>query len=234
MSSFPLPSQLQVFGFVEGRVIRAVADRPADPDRFPEAVGASGTVTFTPLTPLLAVHETGEGEYHALVERETVRCVLDDAGFLVSEDRQRGVWLTVGVWNVSIAAGGWNRSFPIEVTEAHTETTPYWITVAENAEIPPGPGVTVQQVTLPVGGPGVLVKDTSGVIGWEDVAAATGGVSLTQVRSEIDTRLAAVLSSGGSVHLGTGPPPDLIVGAKVGDVYIDTATGDLYELQAGA
>ena len=33
---------------------------------------------------------------------------------------------------------------------------------------------------------------------------------------------------------GEGPPPDYIPGASPGDEYIDTLTGDLYRLDAGA
>ena len=38
------------------------------------------------------------------------------------------------------------------------------------------------------------------------------------------------LSSGGSVHLGEGPPPTVIPGARLKDIYIDTLTNNLYEL----
>jgi|GEM_PF-6653779 len=32
---------------------------------------------------------------------------------------------------------------------------------------------------------------------------------------------------------GEGPPPDLIIGAQVGDFYWDTITGDVFELNEG-
>jgi hypothetical protein len=32
---------------------------------------------------------------------------------------------------------------------------------------------------------------------------------------------------------GAGPPPDLIVGARVGDFYWNTITGDVFELTEG-
>ena len=32
---------------------------------------------------------------------------------------------------------------------------------------------------------------------------------------------------------GDGPPPDLIVGAKVGDKYMDNTTGNIYTLNEG-
>lgn len=32
---------------------------------------------------------------------------------------------------------------------------------------------------------------------------------------------------------GEGPPPDLIVGSRVGDWYWDTISGDVYELTEG-
>lgn len=46
--------------------------------------------------------------------------------------------------------------------------------------------------------------------------------------------VAGAMSSGGSVHLGDGPPPDFIAGSKVGDVYIDQTNLTIYQMEAGA
>lgn len=38
---------------------------------------------------------------------------------------------------------------------------------------------------------------------------------------------------GGNVWTGDGPPADPLVGAEVGDEYVDLLTGDLYRLDPG-
>lgn len=48
--------------------------------------------------------------------------------------------------------------------------------------------------------------------------------------AQIEEYIGSLLSSGGSIHVGDGPPPYFIHGARIGDVYIDTETGDLYRL----
>lgn len=48
--------------------------------------------------------------------------------------------------------------------------------------------------------------------------------------AQIEEYVGSLLSSGGSIHVGDGPPPDFIYGARISDVYIDTETGDLYRL----
>lgn len=102
----------------------------------------------------------------------------------------------------------------------------------------PGGAVTeppVQLVQLPSadGDPGdVLALDGEHRPVWVAPTSTGGGVS----RIELDTAISdalATLSAGGSIFLGEGPPPDLIPGVKVGDVYVNTATGDLYRLETG-
>lgn len=57
-----------------------------------------------------------------------------------------------------------------------------------------------------------------------------GTVDPAAVAAAVDEALDGRLSSGGSTHLGQGAPPDLIVGARVGDIYIDTVSGTIYRL----
>lgn len=45
--------------------------------------------------------------------------------------------------------------------------------------------------------------------------------------------VAQAMSSGGSIHLGEGPPPDFIPGSKVGDVYIDQTNLNIYQMETG-
>lgn len=61
-----------------------------------------------------------------------------------------------------------------------------------------------------------------------------GAIDPEVLENAVQAVVTNILSSGGSVHNGEGPPPDLIVGAKVGDIYIDTTTGFMYELEPGA
>lgn len=76
------------------------------------------------------------------------------------------------------------------------------------------------------------------VIDAGDLVTVTG---LTAIISEILSSsslvadaVAGALSSGGSVHLGDGPPPEFIAGSKVGDVYIDQTNLTIYQMEAGA
>lgn len=61
-----------------------------------------------------------------------------------------------------------------------------------------------------------------------------GAVDPAVIEAAVESQLAGVLSAGGSIFLGEAAPPDLVVGAMVGDVYVNTTTGDLYQLQTGA
>lgn len=66
---------------------------------------------------------------------------------------------------------------------------------------------------------------------WKALESIEAGeVDPEFVRGVVSDELAERLSSGGSIHHGEGEPPAFIRGARVGDVYIDTLTGDLYTL----
>ena len=49
----------------------------------------------------------------------------------------------------------------------------------------------------------------------------------------ISDQLDDILSSGGSVFIDEGEPPAFIEGARIGDVYIDSLTGLIYEMEEG-
>lgn len=95
------------------------------------------------------------------------------------------------------------------------------------------PGRGIVSISAPDEAGVATVTYTDGTIEQLAFPTASGGVSMSQVAAAIAEALSG-LSSGGAVHLGEGPPPDLIVGAVVGDVYIDTVTGTIYALQTGA
>lgn len=53
------------------------------------------------------------------------------------------------------------------------------------------------------------------------------------IQNIVDSLSGLVLSSGGAIHYGEGPPPALIVGAQPKDAYLDTLTGNIYFLEEG-
>lgn len=65
------------------------------------------------------------------------------------------------------------------------------------------------------------------------IDTAVTGYLDANLPASIQAALEGVLSSGGSVHTGVGVPPAFITGAKVGDIYIDTTSGVIYQLEEG-
>ena len=116
-----LPSSVE-YGYVVARVLLAVADSPADPDRYPDGIAPQGAkVTFTP-----AVAEQKVGAPSTLVLREKVTCVIGTDGQMLDPAGAVGVWLVTGVYTVAISTGGpySPSSFKVTVTKAHTEAAP--------------------------------------------------------------------------------------------------------------
>ena len=60
------------------------------------------------------------------------------------------------------------------------------------------------------------------------VESVSPGVSVVPVNTGVGSA-----GTGERWWQGEGPPPDLIVGAKVGDWYWDTISGNVYELTEG-
>lgn len=50
----------------------------------------------------------------------------------------------------------------------------------------------------------------------------------------VDVSTGSRLRTGERWWQGEGPPPELIVGSRVGDMYWDTVTGNVYELDEGS
>ena len=72
-TSLPVPTSEAQYGYVVGRVIRAIADG-VDADGKPDSQAATGTVTFTPKARLGRT-----SDYTAFVVREPIVCTPGDA-----------------------------------------------------------------------------------------------------------------------------------------------------------
>lgn len=113
------------FGYVWGSIFLAVADTVDDPDRDPDLVAPTGaTVIFTPVQPQRRVQVPGERS--ALVLKQRVDCVVNADGIVVDPTGATGVWLVTGQYDVRIQTGssGDPAPFKIQVTSAHTESSP--------------------------------------------------------------------------------------------------------------
>ena len=123
------------FGLVVCRVMQQVQDGD-DEGRLPDYVGAVGKITLTPRETL--GHVSGPS---ALIVRRPMTLTLDASGEMVGADGGRGVWLPVGVWQVSFQISGASpKALLITVTEDHTEAAP--LDVAAWTDEPIVPGVT--------------------------------------------------------------------------------------------
>ena len=188
--STPSPEALPVgytFGRVVARFLRAVGDS-GDVDTFPEAVPATGSVTFTPkVTTRIVVDSTSDPS--PFITHEPITSELDAYGHL-ARNGLRGLWLWTGVWTVSFNVQGFNRQpFDIEVTTSHTDVSPFDLWEADPYIAPPGTTVTTIQVPAnPVDGYGLVWSSASGGLIWGNTSEST--VSITD--AEILTALEGV------------------------------------------
>lgn len=207
MSTFPLPTDLQEWGYVTGRLIEQVLDTPADPDSFPEARGASGDVVFAPQDTLVTSQS-----YEAFVMTNNFVCPLNANGELttpvVSGNRTTpgavGVWLPVGVYSVSFPSGG-PEEFQINVTAAHTEAAPMVLSEEAGYIVPEGAVTNLILIpsNFPQGhiysqGPNgeVVPVDPATLGGVTSVNGQTGTVNLSasDVGAEAEGTAAALLA----------------------------------------
>ena len=144
----PVPEALPTayeYGRVIGRFLRAVGDGE-DVDAVPEAVPATGTVTFTPIiTSRILIDASVEPS--PLITHEPITCELDAYGH-IARNGVRGVWLWTGEWTVSFNVSGMSRTpFPILVSTAHTDIAP--LDLWEAAPYTPPAGTTVTTMMVP-------------------------------------------------------------------------------------
>ena len=124
-----LPPEV-TYGYVSDRIILAVGDGP-DASSKPDAVAASGLITFIPAKKVVAIGGATPGR----VLPQVVRASLDDEGYLVDLAGGRGVWLVAGAYTVKYTLS--DLELPpheIVVTEEHTEDSPLHLSLA----MPPG------------------------------------------------------------------------------------------------
>lgn len=126
------------YGKVMARIILAVGDT-ADADKLPDAVPATGKIDIMPKAVLLKAQIPEP----ATVVAQKIPCTIDSEGYLLDPAGNRGVWLITGIYGITYTVA--NVSLPthdIEVTTAHTEESPLWLT---NAQPPGGAAVSPTQ-----------------------------------------------------------------------------------------
>ena len=133
-----LPPDL-TFGFVRFKTVLAVADT-ADAGRDPDAVGATGTVTFTAKQRVTIGYEAGEP---VTVGKQVIVCPLDSQGNLLERvGGAIGVWLVTGQYVVTYDITGVDlTAHDILVEASHTLAAPLWL----STYIPPGPEATLSE-----------------------------------------------------------------------------------------
>ena len=161
-NTFSPPESDSHYGYVVGRVIRRIGDTTLDVEPYLDAANVTGLIKFVPVRPL----DTSEN-YSAFVYRETISCPLDEFGHLLNSSLQaRGVWLTVGDWEVNFHLSGVEiRPFYINVTEDFNEQRP--LDLAKVAPYTP-PSKFVNTMLVPTGGkPGdTLVRQADNTLAW--------------------------------------------------------------------
>lgn len=132
------------YGYVTGRFVLVVGDTSADADRLPDATPVSGQLRLEPVqTRHIATAPTPTT---ALAANVTLQ--VDAEGYIVDPAGSRGVWLIAGAYRVtSLFDTVTLPPFLIEVTTAHTQSTPLDLTMAAPTTSPPSPVPGWQAVT---------------------------------------------------------------------------------------
>ena len=205
----PVPEALPTayeYGRVIGRFLRAVGDGE-DVDAVPEAVPATGTVTFTPIiTSRILIDASVEPS--PLITHEPITCELDAYGH-IARNGVRGVWLWTGEWAVSFNVSGMSRTpFPILVSTAHTDIAPLDLWEAAPYTPPAGTTVTTMMVpSNPTDGYTLVWSDASGGLVWaarEGIGGDIGQDTLTHstpqtINAQTGTSYTLVASDAGKL-----------------------------------
>lgn len=214
----PLPPSY-TWGFVVARSIRAIADTDQDADRFPEARGSTGRVTFTPLVKFKKHLNTPT----AFVHHEVVQARLVD-GVLVDAEGHEGVYLISGVYQVSFTIdSGSIPSFPVEVLPEHTLENPLDLVTASPYVSEPGSSTLLLEV--PSGHvPGYVLAWGDDGLGWYDPEIVTPQDGAPGAHLE-ETETPGVFEQNPGI--GSGIDVDNTVGTRVfvGGVMVYGDTG---------
>ena len=219
MTETALPN-VYTYGRVVGRVITAVGDLTDSGDPYPDAVPvvSTGGVTFTPSVRSRIV--TGVAP-STLVQHQSITCDLDADGNL-SINGQIGVWLYVGVWAVSFSPVIGMTSFQIEVTTAHTDSSP--LDLFAVAPYMPSSGSSVTTMLVPSGpsdGQSLVWSSSSGSLVWGSDGIRNGlgywtlladSDTTFPARSTIPSWWSGYVKYDSSFYLGHSDPTDMLVG----------------------
>lgn len=230
-SGLPLPSNVN-YGHITGRIIRAIGDTPDDPDRYPDAVPAQGTVTFR-ATPLWLLNPTATPDPTVIIP-DPVVCTLDADGFLTDQAGARGVYLVATTdqdlnpvdWTYTVtinidgsAAWSFNIEVPVDSDQDLANLTPVNGSTGNAVVVgPQGP----QGDTGPVGPQGpagtITAATATGLAAGTPPTVTLGGTPEQRT-------FAFGIPAGNPTQWelrGTGNPNGTVT-AAVGTYYTDTA-----------
>lgn len=194
-----IPTSEAQYGYVVGRVIRALGDT-TDVDDKPDAVAATGKVTFAPKNSLGRT-----SDYSAFIVREKLDAPLDTQGNLVRHEgaTPAGIALTVGAYRVEFTLNsGSIPGFDIEVTAGHTQAAPLDLVTA--APYVPPTGVTANTLLVPAGAVvGQVLGWSASGLDWVDMAGGGGAVSSVAGRTGAVVLSSADLTDAASLATDT-------------------------------
>lgn len=198
-----MPAEI-TYGHVTGRFIAAWTDGP-DAGRLPDPRPLEGlTIKITPKVQTRRL----AGAAPVLVATMPVTCKVDADGRLIDEQDTPGVWLVTGVYGVTYSHPAVTiPAHDIEVTAAHTEAAPLYLSLA-----------------VPPGGP-ILTPSQYAELSARIDALGTGGGDTPQTLSLSGAEL-TLSGGGGSVTLpsgGGGGSPETMIATST---YTVTASGD--------
>ena len=222
-----VPTSEAQYGYVVGRVIRALGDT-TDVDDKPDAVAATGKVTFTPKSSLGRT-----SDYSAFIVREKIDAPLDAQGNLVRYEgaTPAGIALTVGAYRVEFTLNsGSIPGFDIEVTAGHTQAAPLDLVTAA-PHVPPT-GVTANTLLVPAGAVvGQVLGWSASGLDWVDMAGGGGAVSSVAGRagdvvlSSADLTDAASLATDAELTAGLAGKANTSHSHTAANISDSTATG---------
>ena len=187
-----------LYGTVVGQFIQAVADS-ADPDREPDSLPMSGTVTFTPAATRVALPDTVPNP--VTMFQKTITATLDSEGYLVGPDGQRGILL------IASDSPGNPTDFTYSVAVSLSGVQTFSFSFFLNA------GATVDLTTVipATSQPGFLVPT-------DDLVASFISTPGTVTNSELSATIAVEAKDATGTPIATFPAADMrTLRAPMGD-----------------